>query len=81
MSKSVSPGHENSILRTCVSFMINTLQDGPFRGYSSMRRAKWSLLRKIFHAYSTMIKFGTVIPYLRKTQKIYKSRDTSLDFC
>ena len=35
---------------------------------------------KICHTQPTMIKIGRVIPYLRKTQKIYKSRDTSLDF-
>ena len=28
-----------------------------------------------------VMKRGTIIPYLRKIQKIYKSRDTSLDFC
>ena len=27
------------------------------------------------------VKLGTVIPYLRKIQKLYKSRDTSLEFC
>ena len=32
---------------------------------------KWS--------YPTMVKLGTVIPYQRKIQKIYKSRDTFLD--
>ena len=38
-------------------------------------------LPKIRHAYLTMLKLGTVIPYLRKIQKMYKSRDTSLEFC
>ena len=28
-----------------------------------------------------MIKLGTVIPCLKKIQKIYESRDTSLEFC
>ena len=28
----------------------------------------------------TMMKLGTVIPYLKKMQKIYESRDTSPDF-
>ena len=37
-------------------------------------------LPKICHTHPTTIKLGRVIPYLRKTQKIYKSRDTSLDF-
>ena len=38
-------------------------------------------LPKICHTYPTMMKLGTVIPYLRKIKKIYKSRDTSLEFC
>ena len=36
---------------------------------------------KIRHTYPSMIKLGTVIPYLTKIQKMYKSRDTSLEFC
>ena len=35
-------------------------------------------LPKICHTYPTMMKPDTVIPYLKKIQKIYKSRDTSL---
>ena len=38
-------------------------------------------LSKIRHTYPTMMKLGAVIPYLRKIQKMYKSRDTSLEFC
>ena len=38
-------------------------------------------LPKIRHTYPTMIKLGTVIPYLTKIQKMYKSRDTFLEFC
>ena len=38
-------------------------------------------LPKFCHTYPTMMKLGTVIPYLKKMQKIYKSRDTSLEFC
>ena len=37
----------------------------------------WPSLPKIFHTYPTMMKLGKVIPYLSKTQKIYKSRYTS----
>ena len=33
------------------------------------------------HTYATMMKLGTVIPYLKKIQKIYESRDTPLEFC
>ena len=43
--------------------------------------AKRPPLPKIRHTYPAMIKLGTVIPYLRKTQKLYKSRDTLLEFC
>ena len=38
-------------------------------------------LPKICHTYPTIMKLGTVIPYLRKIQKMYKSRDTFLDSC
>ena len=37
-------------------------------------------LPKIFHTYPAMIKLGSVIPYLKKMKKTYKSRDTPLDF-
>ena len=33
-----------------------------------------------YHTYHTIIKLGTVMPYLKKIQKIHKSRDTSLEF-
>ena len=42
--------------------------------------ALWLPLPKICHTYATIIKLGTVISYLRKIQKMYKSRDTSLAF-
>ena len=38
-------------------------------------------LPKICHTYPTMMKLGTVIPYLKKIQKIYDSRDTPPNFC
>ena len=38
-------------------------------------------LSKICHIYPTKMKLGTIIPYLKKTKKIYESRDTLLDFC
>ena len=37
-------------------------------------------LPKIYHTYPTMMKLGTVIPYLRKIRKIYESLDTPLEF-
>ena len=36
---------------------------------------------KICHTYPTTMKLGTVIPYPKKIQKIYESRDTPLEFC
>ena len=38
-------------------------------------------LAKICHTYSTMMKRGTVIPYLNKTPKIYESCDIPLELC
>ena len=38
-------------------------------------------LPKIIHTYSTMMKLGTVIPYLKKIQKLYESRNTPLELC
>ena len=36
------------------------------------------LRHRVCHTYPTMMKLGTVIPYLKKIQKIYESRDTPL---
>ena len=43
--------------------------------------SKKTPLRKTCHTYPTMMKHATIIPYLRKIQKIYKLRDTPLEFC
>ena len=61
--------------------LINPIQDGPFRGCSSWgEMAKRSpSLKSVTHP--AMMKLDTVIPYLKKIQKIYKSRDTPLEFC
>ena len=37
-------------------------------------------LPKICHTYPTMMKLGTVIPYLKKIKNIYQSRDTLPEF-
>ena len=59
---------------------INSIQDGLFRGCSRMGVGKKGPLPKICHTYPTMMKLATVIPYLKKIQKIYESRDTPPDF-
>ena len=38
-------------------------------------------LPKICHTNPTMIKLGTVIPYPKRIQKMYESRDTPLEIC
>ena len=42
--------------------------------------AKKVPLSKIYPTYPTMIELGTVIPYLKKIKKVYKSHDTPLEF-
>ena len=42
--------------------------------------AKKAPLPKICHRYPTMMKFGTVIPCLKRIQKIYESRDIPPEF-
>ena len=44
------------------------------------RGGKKPPLPKTCHTYLTMMKLGTVIPYLEKIQKKYESCDTSLEF-
>ena len=43
--------------------------------------AKRFPLHKICHTYPSMIKLVPVIPYPKKIQKMYASRDTPLEFC
>ena len=38
-------------------------------------------LPKICHTFPTVMKRGTVIPYPKKIEKMYESRDTPLEFC
>ena len=55
------------------------IQDGPFRDCSRMLGKK-DPFPKICDTYPTMIKLGTVIPYLKKIQQIYESRDAPFEF-
>lgn len=57
------------------------LRMGVFRAAHGIRSKKPPTLPKIFHSHPTVIKIGTVIPYLKRIQEIYKSRDRPLDFC
>ena len=64
-----------------IHYRVNPIQDGYFWGYSRMGVAKKAPLPKICHTYPTMMKLGTVIPYLKKIRKIYQSRDKPPDLC
>ena len=61
--------------------IFNSIQDGSFRSCSRMGWPKRPPLPKICHTYPTVMKLGTIIPNLKKTQKIYGSRDRTLKFC
>ena len=61
---------------------INPIQDGHFRCCSWMRGVKIPrIVPKLCHTHPTMMKLGTAISYLRKSKKMYASRDTLPDFC
>ena len=61
-------------------YSVNPIEDGPFRGCLQKGGAKRSPLPKICHTYPPIMKLGTAITYLKKIQKIYKSRDTLPEF-
>ena len=60
---------------------INPVQDGAFSAHGQRQQKSPHPLFKICHTYPAMMKPDTVIPYLKKIQKIYESRDTILEFC
>ena len=51
-----------------------------FEAVHGLGGTKKASLLKICFTYRTMMTLGTVIPYPKKIQKIYKSRDTPLEF-
>ena len=54
---------------------------GLFGAAHGWGRVKKASLPKIWHKYPTMIRLDTVVPYLKKIQKIYKSRDIHSELC
>ena len=61
---------------------FNPIQDGLFRGCSRIGGGgKKAPLPKICRTFPTMMKLSTVIPYLKKFQKLYESHNTLLGFC
>ena len=61
--------------------MLTLFRMGFFGAAHGWGRGKKTPLPKICHTYPTMIKLGTVIPYLKEFQKLYESHDTVLGFC
>ena len=62
------------------STIVNPIQMGIFRATHGWGEGKKAILPKICHTYPITMKLGTVIPYLKKTQKITESRDTPSEF-
>ena len=63
---------------------LNPIQDGSFRAAHGWERGgdgKRDSAPKICQTYPSKVKISTVIPYLKKTPKIYESRETPLKFC
>ena len=60
---------------------FNPVQDGRFWTTHEWGSPKKAPLPKICHTYPTMMKLCTAIPYLKKIQTKFKSRDTPLEFC
>ena len=69
-----------SLLRFPV-FLLTIFRMGLFGATYGWGGAKRSSLPKICHTYPRKMKLGAVIPYLKKTEKIYESPDTPLHFC
>ena len=56
--------------------MVSPYSGWPFLGLLTDGGGKKAPHPKICHTYLTMMKLATDIPYLRKIQRIYESRDT-----
>ena len=60
---------------------LKFIQDRPFHSFPRTGRRQKGPPSLKSVTLSTMMKVGTVIPYLKKIPKIYESRDTPLEFC
>ena len=65
-----------------LSYSLTLFSMGLFEAAHRWGRAMISpTLPKICHTYTTMVKLGTIIPYLKKIQKTYESCDTLFEVC
>ena len=62
--------------QSIASSFFNPTQDGFFGAAHG-----WGAGGTFCHTSPIMMKLGTVIPYLKKIQKLYELRDTPLEFC
>ena len=68
-------------IKITLLLLLTLFRMGFLRAAHGWGRGFLGPLPKIRHTCPTIMKLGTVIPYLRKIQKMYKSRDTSLEVC
>ena len=79
--KFASLRHWSFLVQISEKSYFEPIQDGSLRGSSRMGWGKKVPIPKICQTYPTMMKLGTVTSYLKKFQKIYKSRETLLEIC
>ena len=62
---------------------VNPIQDGLFSELLTDKggRGGKTPLPEVCYTYATMMKLATVIPYLKRMQKVFESRNKSLEFC
>ena len=71
-----------SLKTSKIEYSINPIQDGHFGTWSRMvGEQKGFPLPKVCHTYPARIKLDSVIPYLKKIQKIYESYGTPPELC
>ena len=76
-----SQGGAYQTLGQSFDILLNLFRKGLFRVVHWWRGAKRPPFPKICHTCTTMMKLGTVLPYLKKIQKLKKSCDTLHEFC
>ena len=65
----------NEVVRYLTLFKMDLF--GAAHGWGAGKKTPFL---NICHTYPTMMKLSTVIPYIKKIQKTYESRDTPLEF-
>ena len=68
-------------IKITLLLLLTLFRMGFLRAAHGWGRGFLGPLPKIRHTCPTIMKLGTVIPYLSKIQKMYKSHDTSLEVC